>query len=74
MSASGMSPKANALNDEANDLFGEILHGRATVEQIARFKQVVAALQDELGSDDALVSINHEALEAWEQSQENPPY
>lgn len=45
-----MTPDIKALNDEANDLFGEILHGRATVEQIARFELVVAGLQEALTS------------------------
>lgn len=72
MSALGMSPRAHVLNDEANDLFGEILHGRATVEQIARFERAVAELQDELcaGTDYLYPTVTIDAanLEAWEES------
>ena len=50
--------RAMTLNDEANDLFGEILHGRASLDDIAKFEQTVAALQAEL-------TIDSQACDQW---------
>lgn len=57
--------RIDELNEEANSLFGEILHGRATLEQIATFERVRLLLQAELVGEGDLLSIDPQASDAW---------
>ena len=59
------SERIHALNNRANDIFGEILHGRADADDIAEYERVRLALQAALVGDDELTSIDHVGIDQW---------
>lgn len=65
MTALRSTDRIHALNARANDIFGEILHGRADAADCAEFERVRLALQAALVGDDELTSIDHAGVDQW---------